>query len=572
MKLWMKRPLYSKKELDEQRRKIFGGAVTFSVVVPLYNTPDGFLKEMIDSVIAQTYGGWELCLADGSDDEHASVGDICQRYARQDTRIKYRKLEKNLGIAGNSNAAIAMGEGAYIALLDHDDVLHPAALYEMMAVIERSGADVIYTDEVIFTSPDLRDIFRIHYKPDFAPDNLRANNYICHFTAFKRALLEKTGGFRSGYDGSQDHDLVLRLTAVSERVEHIPKILYYWRAHPASTALTIDAKDYAQKAGAKAVTDSLRAQGYDACAVTTERRGIYRVRYEIKGKPLISIIIPNCDHIGELDTCLRAIEEKTTYKNYEIVIVENNSRDPRTGEYYEKAVRTWDNIRIIDRPGPFNYSAINNFAVREAARGEYILLLNNDTEVISPGWLEEMLMYAQRRDVGAVGAMLYFPDDTVQHAGVILGLDGVAGHPYVHMKRGSYGYKGRLNYAQNYSAVTGACLMMRRDVWEEVGGLDETFAVSYNDVDLCMRIRKAGYLIVWTPHAELYHKESATRGYASTETEKRRRQGEIVRFKERWGQELAAGDPYYNPNLSLMRSDFSLDWEYLKKGRKDSEI
>ena len=556
---WMSTPLFTDDELSDQRSHRFSKDITFSITVPLYNTPEAFLREMIRSVIGQTYSKWELCLADGSDSDHAYVGSVCKEYAAADKRIRYRKLKRNQGISGNTNACLDMATGDYIALFDHDDILHPAALHEMMRVICESDADIVYTDEAVFISPDIGKISDIHFKPDYAPDNLRANNYMCHLTTFRRSLLDKTGGFRSEYDGSQDHDMMLRLTEAAERIEHIPEVLYFWRAHPQSAASGIEAKEYAAVAGRKAVMDSLRRQGFEAAVESTNAHPcIYRIRYALMDTPPVSIVIPNCDHVDELKKCIDSIQKKSTYCNYEIIIAENNSRERKTFDYYDSLAEKHDNIRVVTWKGDFNYSAINNYAVRNAVRGEYILLLNNDTEVITSSWIEEMLMFARRGDVGAVGAMLYYPNGAIQHAGVILGMSGLADHTYQGEKPYGFGYMGRLAYAQNVTAVTAACMMVRRDVWEEAGGLDEEYAVAFNDTDLCMKIRKAGYLIVWTPYAELYHYESLSRGADDTLEKQARCNTEIELFRSKWGAELDRGDPYYNPNLTLEKPDFSL--------------
>ncbi len=550
-----RQPLFSAAELAEQRRHVFPRDIRFSIAVPLYNTPERFLREMVDSVLAQTYGGWQLCLADGSDGEHGYVASVCREYMAADSRIRYRKLPQNLGISGNTNAALALADGEYIALLDHDDVLHPAALYEVMRAIEGTGADFVYTDESIFHK-DPRDAYMAHCKPAFAPDTLRSNNYICHLTAFQRALLDEAGLFDPECDGSQDHDMVLRLTEKARRVAHIPEVLYYWRAHGGSVAGSPDTKPAAVDAGVRAVEKQLARLGL-AGTVTPVAPGqtIYRIRYALQGSPKVSILIPNYEHLDDLRACLTSIFEKTTWPNYEIVIVENNSTSPALFAYYEALQRGHDNVRVVTWEGKFNYSAINNFGARFCT-GDYLLLLNNDTVVITPDWLQEMLMFAQRGDVGAVGAMLYYADGTVQHAGVTVGLGSVAGHPNRYVRRGDSGYFGRLLYAQNLSAVTGACLMMPRAVWDAVGGLDEGYAVAYNDVDLCLRIREAGYLIVWTPHAELYHCEYKSRGLDDTPEKRQRYLSEVRRFRTRWAKVLEDGDPYYNPNLSTAGEDY----------------
>ncbi len=541
-------------EMAKQRRDTFPKSITFSVLVPLYNTPDQFLREMVQSVQAQTYGNWELCLADGSDAEHASVGEICRELAGTDARIKYQKLEKNLGISGNTNACIDMATGDYIALFDHDDVLNPSALYENMKVICEQDADFIYSDETTFSTRPT-EAYGHHFKPDFAPDTLRSYNYICHLTVFRRSLLDEIGGgFRSAFDGSQDYDMVLRLTEKARHIVHIPKILYYWRAHSGSVASGVGAKPYTVDAGKRALAEHLARVGLKGAVMDSAFPSTYRIQYDIEGTPLISIVIPNMDHVDDLKACIDSISEKSTWKNWEIIVVENNSRNAETFEYY-RSLEGRPEIKIVTWKGTFNFSAICNHGAR-AAKGDYILLLNNDMQVITPDWLEQMLMFAQRGDVGAVGAMLYYPDDTIQHAGVIIGIGGVAGHSHKCYPRGHHGYFCRLSLAQDLSAVTGACCMVPRHVWEQVDGLDEGFAVAFNDVDLCMRIREAGYLIVWTPYAELYHFESKSRGYENTPEKVKRFEGETERFHKRWDGFLAKGDPYYNPNLTLEREDF----------------
>lgn len=553
-----KKPLFTEAELDAQRKEKFPRDIKFSIVVPLFNTPEKFLREMIQSVLDQTYSNWELCMADGSDKDHANVGKICRQYMKKDARIKYRKLERNLGISGNTNACLEMATGEYIGLFDHDDLLHPAALHEVMLAICKQNADFIYTDENTFHEKP-KDAFCPHFKPDYAPDTLRTNNYICHFTVFKSSLLGKTGGFRSQFDGSQDFDMVLRLTEQAEKIVHIPEILYYWRAHQNSVAQAIEAKPYVIEAAKGAIAEHLERVGLKGTVEDCIVPSMYRIRYTIEREDMVSIIIANRDHVQDLRTCIDSIYRLTSYKNFEIIIVENNSFQEETWAYYEE-LKQFDNITVVtwhDQDGKFNYSAINNFGAKYA-KGEYILLLNNDVEIISQDWIQEMLMFAQRKDVGAVGAKLYYPDDTIQHAGIGIGLLTLAGHFHRNFDRRHPGYMGRLIYAHNVSAVTAACVMIPKRVWDEVHGLDESFEVAFNDVDLCMRIRKAGYLIVWTPYAELYHYESKSRGIEDTPEKRNRFEGEVKRFQERWGKVLAEGDPYYNPNLTLDREDFSL--------------
>ena len=549
-------------EARRQRETKFDTDVTFSILVPLYNTPEKFLRQAIESVLAQTYEKWQLCLADGSDDAHEEVGRICREYANADTagRISYEKLEKNEGISGNTNACLSMARGNYIALFDHDDVLHPSVLYEYMKAICGQNADYIYCDEATFHgNKSIDDMITLHFKPDFAPDNLCANNYICHFSAFKRTLLDGTELFRSQFDGSQDHDMILRLTSRAEHVVHVPKLLYYWRSHAGSVASDINAKSYAIDAAKGAVADHLRRQGWENFEITSTKafETIFRIKYEIIGNPKISIIIPNKDHLDDLKRCITSITEKSTYDNYEIIVVENNSVTDEIFAYYEELKNP--DIHIVTYEGDFNYSAINNLGERHAT-GEYVLLLNNDTQVITLDWMEELLMYAQRSDVGAVGAKLYYEDNTIQHAGVVLGLGAhrTAGHSHYRVSSNNLGYMGRLCYAQDVMAVTGACLMMRISLFEELGGLDESFAVSLNDVDLCIRAWKAGYLNVFTPFAELYHYESVSRGLDDQGEKAQRYNRESEAFRARWKELLDKGDPYYNPNFSLDRSDFAL--------------
>lgn len=549
-------------EAKAQREARFDRMVKISILVPLWNTPEDFLREMIESVTAQTYENWELCLADGSDDAHEYVAGIVREYQEKDGRgrILYRKLEKNEGIAGNTNQCLTMATGEYIGLFDHDDILHPGVLYEYVKVINEKQADYIYCDETTFKSGDINKMLTMHFKPDFAIDNLRANNYICHFSVFARELLDGTELFRPRFDGSQDHDMILRLTDRAKNVVHVPKLLYYWRSHPGSVASDINAKPYAIQSAKDAVADHLRRHGFTHFQITSTRafETIFKIRYQILGSPLISIVIANKDHVSDLRRCVSSILEKSTYEDYEIIIVENNSEEKETFEYYEELQEN-DRITIVTYEGEFNYSAVNNLGVRNA-KGEYILLLNNDTQVITVNWMEELLMYAQRTDVGAVGAKLYYADKTIQHAGVVLGLGAhrTAGHSHYKQHRENLGYMGRLCYAQDVSAVTGACLLVKKALYEEVGGLEEDFAISLNDVDFCLKLREKGYLNVFTPFAELYHFESVSRGLDDQGQKAQRYNRESEHFRQKWKEVLDAGDPYYNPNFSLDRSDFAL--------------
>ena len=549
----------------EERETVFDRMIKISILVPLYNTPEPFLRDMITSVLNQTYQNWELCLADGSDGEHGEVGRICREYLEKDSRIVYQKLLKNEGISGNTNECLKLATGEYIGLFDHDDILHPSTLYEYVKAVNEQDADYIYCDETTFKNGDINKMLTMHFKPDYAVDNLRANNYICHFSVFAKRLLEGEELFRSRFDGSQDHDMILRMTDRAKHIVHIPKLLYYWRCHEGSVASGIDAKPYVVAAAKGAVADHLRRHGFTHFQITSTRafETIFKIRYEIIGDPMISIVIPNKDHAADLKRCITSILEKSTYENYEIVIVENGSETKEIFEYYT-SLKEYDNIRVVTYEKPegqngFNYSAVNNFGVKQT-KGDYILLLNNDTEVITVNWMEELLMYAQREDVGAAGAKLYYGNKTIQHAGVVLqlGAHRTAGHSHYGQSRENLGYMGRLCYAQNVSAVTGACLLVKKSLFEEVGGLDESFAISLNDVDFCLKLREKGLLNVFTPFAELYHYESVSRGLDDSGEKAERYNRESAHFREKWKTVLEKGDPYYNPNFSLDRSDFAL--------------
>ena len=549
-------------EAERQRNTVFDQMVKISILVPLWNNQREFQVEMLDSVMNQTYQNWELCLADGYDAEHGYIEEICKEYAaRANGRIVYHKLEKNGGISGNTNECFKLATGTYIGLFDQDDVLHPSALYEYVKVINEQGADYIYCDETTFKGNSIDNMITLHFKPDFAPDNLRANNYICHFSVFSRELLEGTELFRSGFDGSQDHDMILRLTANAKKVVHVPKLLYYWRSHKTSVASDINAKPYAIAAAKGAVADHLTRCGFKNFEIKSTRAfdTIFEIKYEIRSEDKISILIPNKDHVEDLRRCIDSIKERSTYSNYEIIVIENNSTGKAVFDYYD-TIRKQKNITVVTYTGAFNYAKINNFGAGYAT-GKYLLLLNNDTQVISMNWMESMLMYAQRPDVGAVGAKLYYGDRTIQHAGVVIGLGAhrTAGHTHYKINYDNLGYMGRLCYAQNVSAVTGACLMVRKSLYDALGGLDEAFAVALNDVDFCLRVREKGYLNIFTPFAELYHFESASRGSDIVDAKKAERyEDESELFRERWKKLLAKGDPYYNPNFSLDRSDYSL--------------
>ena len=530
-----------------------------SIVVPLYNTPLNFLEELLDSVVNQTYRNWELCCVDAGQD--TAVGQHVQARAKADPRIRYQKLTENEGIAGNTNHGFELATGDYIALLDHDDILHPCALWYTAQAIVEQGADFVYTDEATFEGK-VENVVLYHFKPDFMLDNLRSNNYICHLTTFSKVLMEQAGGGeRAEYNGSQDYDLFLRLTEKARKIAHIPHALYYWRSSPNSTASDISAKTYCIDAGIAA----LKAH-YARCGVAVDdvtlipgTPGYYKTDYTMAHPGRVSILIPTCDHIRDLETCVESIYARTTYPDFEILLIENNSKEEQTFRSYERMRKEHpDTLKVLTWQGKgFNYSALNNFGARYAT-GEYLLLLNNDTEVITPGWLEEMVMYAQQKRVGCVGAKLLYPDDTIQHAGVGFGIGGVAGHLHKYFPATSDGYMGRLNYVQDVYGDTAACLLIRKEIYDEVHGLDESYAVAFNDVDFCVRIREAGYTNVFTPFAQLYHYESKSRGMEDNPEKQKRFQGEVLRFQARWGDLLAKGDPCTNPNFDIQREDFSL--------------
>lgn len=550
---WYRNHRPTNEELERQRQTAFPYTPLISILVPVYNTPEAFLKQMIQSVRKQTYSNWELCIAN-ADPTNQEVADILKTASGKDRRIRVTDVPENKGIAQNTNAALGIASGDYIGLLDHDDLLTPDALYEVVRVLnEEERPQVIYSDEDKVTT-DLSEHFQPFMKPDFNLDLLRANNYICHFFVAEKELAEQVGGFHGEYNGAQDYDLILRCTERAEKIAHIPRILYHWRVHKASTADNPASKMYAFDAGKRAIEEHLKRCGEKGIVSHTKDLGFYRVQYQVQEKPLVSIIIPNKDHADMLDRCLKSIE-KSSYQNYEIIIVENNSEKEETFDYYKQLKS--ERIKVVYWEGTFNYSAINNFGVR-AAKGDFLILLNNDVEIITENWIEEMLSNCQRKDVGIVGAKLYYPDDTVQHAGIIIGIGGVAGNIFTGLPRRFTGYFHKASIQQDLSAVTAACMMVKRSVYEEAGGLEEKLQVAFNDVDFCLRVRKAGYLVVFDPYVELYHYESKTRGSENTKEKVRRFQSEIEYMRSHWLELLKKGDPMYNPNLTLTKWDYSL--------------
>lgn len=553
---WYSQYRITQQELEKQKMRKWSRNVQISIVVPVYKTPIPFLKQMIDSVINQSYGNWELCIANASPKEQ-ELHEVLDAYSKKDSRIRVLDLDSNEGIAQNTNAALTMAAGDYIGLLDHDDLLAPNALYEVASALEQdSDIEVIYTDEDKVTT-DLSEHFQPNLKPDFNLDLLRSNNYICHFFLVKTSIVHSIGGFRQEYNGAQDYDFIFRSIRGAKKVHHIPEILYHWRVHKASTADNPASKMYAFEAGRKAIEEDIRQSG-DFGEVTLKKDlGFYQVRYQLQGEPLISIIIPNKDEKKSLEKCMKSIR-KSSYHNYEIIIVENNSTTEEIKAYYDELQKD-ERVQVVVWEKEFNYSAINNFGA-SFAKGEYLLFLNNDVEVITGDWLEQMASNCQRKEVGIVGVKLYYPDNTIQHAGTVIGIGGIAGHMFVNMPRSRSGYMHKASLQMNYSAVTAACMMMKKSVFEEVSGFEEKLSVAFNDVDLCLRCNQAGYLVVYDPYVELYHYESKSRGTEDNPDKVRRFQSEIEFMRTRWEDLLKKGDPYYNKNLSLSKWNYSLKY------------
>jgi GT2 family glycosyltransferase len=526
-----------------------------SIIMPVFNVDERWLKKAIDSVLAQVYPNWELCIVDdGSHGEYIKA--VIDEYRSKDRRIKVKYLHRNRGISEASNEALSMATGQFVGLLDHDDELSQDALFEVVRALNDNGdLNLIYSDEDKLSMDGVRS--EPFFKPDWSPDTFCSYNYICHFTVIRKEIIDEVGGFRKGFEGSQDYDLFLRVTDKTQKIFHIPKILYHWRTIDTSVAKDPDSKLYAFENGKKAITEHLERNKLHGKVENASFLGNYRIRYYLEEKPKVTILIPSKDKVDVLKRCIDSITEKSSYAAYEIVIIDNGSSKQATNSYYQ-TLRSNDQIRVLKYDHPFNFSAINNYGVANTD-SEYIIFLNNDTEVITEDWIEAMLEFAQRDDVGAVGALLYYPNDTVQHAGVIVGIGGVAGHAHKHSPRDAMGYYSRIKINQNLSAVTAACLMTKKSVFESVGGFDENFSHAFNDIDLCLKIRQNGYLIVYTPYSELYHHESLSRGYEDTPSKINRFADEIIYFKKRWHRELEQGDPYYNPNLTLNREDFTIN-------------
>ena len=552
---WYRAYIPTEETLETQRKQKFDYSPLISIAVPAYQTPVEFLRQMIESLIVQTYSNWELCIVNASPDNE-EMQKVLAEYSAGDSRVRFCNLKENLGIAENTNCAFAMAKGEFVGLLDHDDLLAPNALYEIVKILQdHPQADALYTDEDKVTT-ELDEHFQPHLKPDFNLDLLRSNNYICHFFVVRKSIVEKAGGFRKEFDGAQDYDFIFRCTENAGEVLHVPEILYHWRTHKASTADNPASKMYAFEAGKRAIEAHLERTGTKGEVSHTQDLGFYRVKYPVQGKPLVSVIIPNKDEKETLQTCLEMLEKNTGYQNFEIIIVENNSTTDEIFRYY-KELSGNRKIHLLRWGKEFNYSAINNFAVAHA-KGEYLLFLNNDVKSINPDWLEEMLGVCQRPEVGGVGAKLIYPDNTIQHAGCVIGMGGIAGHMFVDMPADRTGYLHKASLLQDMSAVTAACLLMKKEVFEQAGGFTEELAVAFNDVDLCLKVRKNGYLIVYDPYVKLYHMESKTRGAEDSKEKVRRFQTEIEYMRCHWIDILKNGDPCYNKNLSLTKWNYSL--------------
>ncbi len=554
---WYELTKPSEEELERQRKERFDYEPKLSIVIPVYRTPERYLQEMLESIRSQTYKNWEVCVADGSP-RGESRERVLKRFADQDTRFKYEILGENKGISGNTNAAMEMAQGDFIVLADHDDTLTPDALYWCVkAMNEDPLYDVIYSDEDKLDM-DGKALFDPHFKPDFNPDLLTSVNYICHLFVVNRNLAEAVGGFRQEFDGAQDYDFIFRCTEQARKIYHIPKVLYHWRCHMNSTASNPESKMYAFEAGARAIKAHFERVGI---AVDSVEKGvdfgIYHTRFHLKEEPLVSVIIPNKDHKADLDLCLTSLLDKGSYKNLEVIVVENNSTEEETFRYYEEIQKARPNVQVVTWEKGFNFSAINNFGVT-FAKGEYLLFLNNDTEVIEPEVIRELLGYGMREDVGVVGARLLYQDDTIQHAGVVIGFGGIAGHTFIGLHQAENSYFHRAMCAQDYSAVTAACMLSKKSLFQQVGGFREELAVAFNDIDYCLKIRALGKKVVYNPYALLYHYESKSRGLEDTPEKVERFNREVARFIGYWPEIVIGGDPYYNPNLTLRKSNFAL--------------
>ncbi|MDE6026243.1 MAG: glycosyltransferase [Lachnospiraceae bacterium] len=556
---WFEAHKADAEELKRQREEKLSYNPLISIVVPTFNTPEKYLREMIESVICQSYQNWQLCIADGSNTNEkagALAAGIIKEYAEKDSRIVCKFLEKNGGISDNTNAALSLATGEYVGLFDHDDLLTPDALYHIAKALNEEKYDILYTDEDMMDSKGKK-LMNPKFKPDFSMDLLMVHNYITHFFVAKTTLLHKVGGFDREFDGAQDYDIILKCVEQSKNIKHIPRMLYHWRVHKASTAGNPESKLYAYENGKRALQAHLDRIGVKAVVENTDMWGLYDVKYIIDEQPLISIIIPNKDHIDDLDKCVSSIYDRSDYKNIEFIIVENNSTEDKTFKYYKEMETKHENFHVVYWKKEFNYSAINNYGV-SFAKGDYLLLLNNDTEIMSTNALNRMLGICMRDDVGVVGAKLFYEDDTIQHAGVVIGFGGYAGHVFNGMKDNELGYMMRAKINSNFSAVTAACLLTKKSVFSEVGGLSEEFVVACNDVDYCLKVREQGLLVTYCADAKWHHYESKSRGYEDTPEKQERFAKEKSLFQQRWKTVLENGDPFYNINFPVSLPPFTL--------------
>ena len=544
--------------LEQFREEQFAQKPLISIVMTTYNTPIEFLKSALDSVCSQIYPYWELCIADDASTK-TEVHEVLKAYVQKDEKIRvvFRKINGHVSLA--SNTALSLAKGKYVAFMDHDDKLAPNALMEVVKCLNQNPeAKLIYSDEDKIDEKDRR--YDPHFKSGWNPDMFYSQNYISHLSVIERKLVEEVGMLREGYEGAQDYELLLRVPEkLSEKeIVHIEKILYHWRAFDGSTAFDPEAKSYTSEAGLKALKDYFSSKETATKVEMGMVSNTYKVSYSLTDDPLVTIIIPTKDGYDILSLCIQSILEKTSYKNYEIIIVDNQTTCHQTLAYLEELSNTYKYIRILKYDEVFNYSAINNFAVYHAS-GEVIALVNNDVEVISEHWLKEMVQHAIRHDIGAVGAKLYYDNDTIQHAGVVLGIGGVAGHSHKYFKKEDDGYFSRLKIIQNYSAVTGACLVVRKELYTEVGGLDETnLEVAFNDVDFCLKLLGKGYRNVWTPYVELYHHESISRGAEDNPHKVIRFNKEVSYMKKKWKNRLKI-DKMYNRHLTNIHENFKVN-------------
>lgn len=555
---WLFAQRVTKKNLETQSKTKFAYSPKISILVATFNTKEEYLKEMIDTVVNQSYSNWELCIADGSTSDFVEKY-VHEHYSNYGDKIKFQKLDQNYGISGNTNKAFEMATGDYITVYDHDDTLELDCFYEIVKALQEYRYDVLYTDEdkfddstKMYNDPNL--------KPDFSEDLLRSHNYITHLFIVNKKIVDEVGYYNSEFDGSQDYDYIFRCVEKANAVYHIPRILYHWRMHPESTAQNPENKMYCYDAGKRAIEAHYKRVGVEAMVefLPKPMYGMYHTIYSTKDNPLVSILIPNYNHKSILKTCIDSLYNVNTYKNFEIVIVENNSTEKEIFDYYEELKKQHDNIQVVTYKGEFNYSRINNFGMKYT-NGDYVLLLNNDTEVISPTALSEMVGCILRPEVGAVGAKLLYEDDTVQHAGVVIGFSGYAGHVNHGINKDDYGYMVRARINCNYSAVTAACMMVKKSVFNQVGGFDEQFVVACNDVDLCLKICKEKYLIVYNAFALWHHYESKSRGYDDASQEKMWRfNKEVEKFQDKWKDVLINGDPFYNSNWNIQYGPFRL--------------